>query len=66
MPAETSIGIQKKTKADLEKIKIHPRETFDDIINRLLELHGLHKGLPKEEDRTLKEIKTREKKDKKK
>jgi hypothetical protein len=50
MPAETSIGIQKKTKADLEKIKVHPRETFDDIINRLLELHELHKKLSKEEN----------------
>jgi hypothetical protein len=39
MPAETSIGIRKTTKDRLEFIKVHPRETFDDIITRLLDLY---------------------------
>lgn len=38
MPAETSIGIRKITKERLEFIKVHPRETFDDIITRLLDI----------------------------
>lgn len=66
MPAETSIGIQRKTKDDLEKIKIHHRETFDDIINRLLELHEKHKQLAEQENHIFENIKEQEHKIKKK
>jgi hypothetical protein len=34
---DTSIAIRSETKKRLEFIKIHPRETFDDIINRLID-----------------------------
>ena len=35
--AETSIGISEETKAKLDKIKQHPRETYEDVIVRLIE-----------------------------
>ena len=31
------IVIDEETKKDLDKIKLHPRETYGDIIKRLLE-----------------------------
>lgn len=34
--AETSIGISEETKVKLEKLKIHPRETYEDVIIRLI------------------------------
>ncbi|MDI6807047.1 MAG: hypothetical protein QMD14_04535 [Candidatus Aenigmarchaeota archaeon] len=33
---KTTIKISYKTKQELNKIKIHPRETYEDIIVRLL------------------------------
>ena len=30
------IGIEEKTKAQLDKLKEYPRETYDDIIKRLI------------------------------
>ena len=39
MATETSIGISKNTKERLEFIKIIPRETFDDLLIRLLDLY---------------------------
>jgi len=33
---KTTIKIGKETKKKLDKIKIHPRETYEDIILRLL------------------------------
>ena len=38
MVNETVIGISKEIKKELDNIKIHPRETYDDIIKRLI--HG--------------------------
>lgn len=39
MVTDTSIGISKETKKRLEGIKQYPRETFDDILNRLLDMY---------------------------
>jgi len=36
MSSETTIGIQKSTRQNLEKLKIHERETCDDVVNRLI------------------------------
>jgi len=33
----TTIQISVETKKKLEKAKIHPRETYEDVIKRLLE-----------------------------
>ena len=33
--SETSIGVSKETKEKLEKLKTHPRETYEDVICRL-------------------------------
>lgn len=32
----TTIQLEKKTKAKLEKMKNFPRESYDDVVNRLL------------------------------
>jgi len=32
----TTIHVSKETKAKLEKLKIHPRESYEDVIKRLL------------------------------
>lgn len=34
----TTIQLEKKTKAKLEKMKIFPRESYDDVVNRLLNI----------------------------
>ena len=34
----TTIKISQETKQKLDKIKIHPRETYEDIIVRLLKM----------------------------
>lgn len=34
--AETSIGISEETKAKLDRLKIHPRETYEEVIIRLI------------------------------
>lgn len=34
----TSIQLEKRTKAKLEKLKIFPREPYDDVVNRLLNM----------------------------
>jgi predicted CopG family antitoxin len=33
---KTTIKISYKIKQELEKIKIHPRETYEDVITRLV------------------------------
>ncbi len=32
----TTIQIKDETKKNLDKAKVHPRETYDDVISRLL------------------------------
>lgn len=34
----TTIRISQKTKSIMDKIKIHPRETYEDIILRLINI----------------------------
>jgi hypothetical protein len=34
-----TIAISQKTKDKMNSIKVHPRETYEDIIIRLLEAH---------------------------
>ena len=33
----TSIGIKPSTKEKLEKLKVHPNQSFDELINTILE-----------------------------
>ena len=35
------VGLEEETKFKLDKIKIHPRETYDDIVQRLITESGL-------------------------
>ena len=37
MAETTTIVIQKDLKSRLDKVKLHPRETYNDVIERLLE-----------------------------
>ena len=37
MPTDKTIPLTEGTKKRLISIKIHPRETFDDILNRLMD-----------------------------
>ncbi|MEM1605833.1 MAG: hypothetical protein QXW41_06290 [Fervidicoccaceae archaeon] len=37
MSATEPIRIGKDTKEELKRLKIHPRETYDDVIKRLIE-----------------------------
>ena len=34
----TTIQLDKKTKADLEKLKVFPKETYDDVLRRLINI----------------------------
>ncbi len=42
MRVSESIRIGKDTKEELGKLKIHPRETYDDVIKRLIEFYKSH------------------------
>jgi len=39
MPATKTIKISEEMKTKLDEIKIHPRETYDDIIRRLVNFY---------------------------
>ncbi len=43
MPATKTIKISEEIKTKLDKIKIHPRETYDDVIRRLVNFYEKHK-----------------------
>ena len=43
MPATKTIKISEEIKTKLDEIKIHPRETYDDIIRRLVDFYERHK-----------------------
>jgi predicted CopG family antitoxin len=43
MPATKTIKISEEIKMKLDEIKIHPRETYDDVIKRLIEFYESHK-----------------------
>jgi predicted DNA-binding protein len=36
----TTVKMSIETKKRLDSLKIHPRETYDDVIKRLIEEHG--------------------------
>lgn len=38
MVETTTIRVDDKTKDMLDSIKVHPRETYDDILKRLIEM----------------------------
>ncbi len=37
MPVTEPIRVSKEVKEELRRLKIHPRETYDDVIKRLIE-----------------------------
>ncbi|MEM2786629.1 MAG: hypothetical protein QXW37_00145 [Candidatus Nitrosotenuis sp.] len=41
----TSIQLENKTKARLEKMKIFPKESYDDVVNRLLNIAEDDEGI---------------------
>ena len=38
MATSLTIKLEADTKASLDRLKIHPRETYDDVIKRLVEI----------------------------
>ncbi|MFP3172175.1 MAG: hypothetical protein RXQ79_03935 [Acidilobus sp.] len=45
MPVTEPIRVRKETKEELNKLKVHPRETYDDVITRLIEEYKRCKGV---------------------
>lgn len=39
MPATEPIRVGKDVKEELKKLKAHPRETYDDVVRRLIETY---------------------------
>ncbi len=37
MPATEPIRVRRETKEELNRLKVHPRETYEDVITRLIE-----------------------------
>jgi hypothetical protein len=55
--ASTAIHLSKKTKDTLDGLKLHPRETYEEVLERLLEdLRGLTEETKREVGRALREI----------
>ena len=52
---ETTIQIHRNLKAKLEKLKIHPRESYEKVIQRLIESSIDTEPLSKEEIREIEE-----------
>ena len=46
MPTNRTIAITEETKEKLIVMKIYPRETFDDIVNRLIDEYKKHQKKP--------------------
>lgn len=39
MPADKTIKVSEEVKRRLDEVKVHPRETYDDVIRRLVEFY---------------------------
>ena len=46
MPATEPVRIGRDTKEELKRLKVHPRETYDDVIRRLIEAYRKCQGRP--------------------
>jgi len=56
--ATTTIQLSKELKRTLESMKLHPRETYQDVLERILEdLHELNDQTREEIEKALKEVK---------
>jgi len=50
----TSIQLENKTKSKLDKIKVFPKESYDDVVNRLINVAEDDEGVLSE--RTIKDL----------
>ena len=56
--ATTTIQLSKELKETLESMKLHPRETYEDVLERILEdLRELNDQTKEEIEKALKEVK---------
>jgi predicted CopG family antitoxin len=39
MPVTEPIRVSREVKEELRRLKVHPRETYDDVIRRLIEVY---------------------------
>jgi hypothetical protein len=46
--AQTTIQVRPATRTRLEALKTHPRETYDEVVNRLLDMAGDQEPLSEE------------------
>lgn len=59
----TSIQLQNKTKLKLDKLKVFPRESYDDVVNRLINVAQDDEGILSKKtirdlEKSLAEVKT--------
>lgn len=52
----TSIQLENKTKARLEKMKVFPKESYNDVVNRLINIVEDDEGILSEQ--TIKDLET--------
>ena len=56
--ATTTIQLSQELKETLESMKLHPRETYEEVLERILEdLRELNEQTKKEIEKAIKEIK---------
>jgi len=56
--ATTTIQLSQEMKRVLESMKLHPRESYEEVLERLLEdLHELNEQTKKEIEQAIREIK---------
>jgi predicted transcriptional regulator len=55
MPQGTTVRISSKTKATLDELRIHPKESYDDVISRLSQRGYDTEPMTNEELQALKE-----------
>ena len=56
--ATTTIQVSKEMREALETLKLHPRETYEEVLERLLEdLRELNEETKREIERAIREIK---------
>lgn len=56
MAAITTIKLTKDTKSRLEKLKEHPRETYEEILKKMLFFLNLTKTQPEKAQKRLKKL----------
>ncbi|MFH1256271.1 MAG: hypothetical protein V1494_03165 [Candidatus Diapherotrites archaeon] len=57
----TTIQVQSKTRQKLEKLKAYPRETYDDVVNKLIRVKEIVEKEPELKEEVIEEMNLAEK-----